>query len=498
MSPALIQTDLHMPTLTLNALDPYVPSAAKPWNARRAQHLFLRMGHGASLSEIQAALLQSPAILVDTLVDSVLNMPAPAPPFWATWTWATYNGDISLYMSHQEELIRRWVREMGDATHHLRSKLAMFWHNHFVVEYDVFRCPSYMWAYYNLLHTNCMGNFRLLAEQMGKNPAMLNYLNGDLNVAGEPNENYARELMELFTMGENNGYTQVDIPEVARALTGWMQDSAACEMPHFEPSLHDAGLKTIFGQTGHWNYDDVHELIFTLRQDEVAQHICTKIYRHFVYDEVDDAVISEMAAIFKVNNWELAPVFRALFKSGHFFEEKFINAKIKSPLECFVSLLRQSGMVYNTNYDTEMTAFLAYYCGEMGQRVFNPVDVAGWPGQRSWLNENTLTLRWTHMQTVLFYFFVINDNALEKLRQIAISLTNNSKNPAVVTEALVDHFVNDSIAPENMATAVQYFKGDIPENYFTNGIWNLNFTEAPYQILNLLFYLVKLPEWQLS
>jgi len=281
--------------LTVNTIAPFVPSASKPWNAQRIQHLYSRLGYGASLENIQTGLNSSPEELVDNIIDSILSMPAPEAPEWANWTYEDYNEDQDLYFEHQAEIAMRWVREIGLPAQHFRSKLALFWHNHFVAEQEVYDCTSYMWAYYNLLHTSVLGNFRTFVEDMGKNPAMLNYLNGDVNFVGEPNENYARELMELFTMGANNGYTQDDIEAVARALTGWTQEMYNCDQPYFDPNLHDNGQKTIFGQTGNWNYDDVHELIFTLRKNEVAHYICEKIYKHFVYEKTDTDIVNAMA-----------------------------------------------------------------------------------------------------------------------------------------------------------------------------------------------------------
>ena len=248
----------------LNTIDVYQPTANKPWNTQRVQHLYQRLGFGASRQEILDGIDQTPEDLVDSLIDGVLTMPSPEEPEWAYWTWDDYGGDVDLFQQHQAEIMVRWVREMADPALQFRSKLALFWHNHFVTQYEVYDCPSYMWAYYNLLHIRCLGNFKSFVEEMGINPAMLNYLDGDQNFAGQPNENYARELMELFTMGENNGYTQDDIVNVSRALTGYTQDSFNCGLPSFNPNLHDFGQKTIFGQTSNYNYQENQLLLIRL------------------------------------------------------------------------------------------------------------------------------------------------------------------------------------------------------------------------------------------
>lgn len=485
-------------TSLLNTIDTYVPSAEKPWNTQRIQHLYQRIGFGASHSDILNGLTMSPAELVDNIIDGVLNMDAPEAPEWAFWTWPDYDDDVDLFQQHQYEIMVRWVREMPDPILQFRSKLALFWHNHFVTEYEVYDCPSYMWAYYNLLHTQSLGNFKSFVEQMGINPAMLNYLDGDQNIVDEPNENYARELMELFTMGENNGYSQDDIVEVARALTGYTQDAYNCELPTFNAGLHDNGQKTIFGQTGNWNYSDVHDLIFTLRKEQVKEFICTKIYRAFVYEEPDADILAAMSQTFEDNNWELAPVFRQLLKSEHFFEERYINSKIKSPFETYHSLIKLIGMEYNVDYDDDSIDYITYITGEMGQRIFNPPNVAGWPGQRAWINENTLTLRWAQMQDILFGTIGNNDATRTKLRQLALDLTDSSNDVEFVTATLAAYFLNRELDAGILETAIQYMKGEVPENYFMDGTWNLYFEEVPDQIINLLFYLTRLPEWQLS
>ncbi len=484
--------------ILVNTLDQYVPSASKPWNAARVQHLYQSLGFGGSPAQIQQGLAMQPAELVDLLIDNILNLPEPEVPYWGNWLDDDYPDDNpDLYFQVKREFNSRWQREM--ATEGMRAKLALFWHNHFVAEEEVYYYNSFMWSYYELIHRHVLGNFRDFVEAMGKNPAMLIYLNGAINVAGQPNENYARELMELFTMGESNGYTQNDIVEVARALTGWRVYYDGNNTAYFNPNLHDDGNKTIFGLTGTWSYNHVHDLIFNLRKDQVAQYISSKIYRHFVYDKPDELIISGLAQTFKDNNWELAPVFRQLFKSEHFFEDRFMNARIKSPTECLLGLFPMCGMSYPDDFTEEAMDYVGYASYELGQDVFNPVDVAGWPGHHSWLNENTLTSRWNFLGGILFYYFGNSDNARTKLRQLAINLTNvEERDPEVVTRAIVGHFLKRDLEPRLLETALQYFKGEIPENYFEQGLWNLYYNEVPDQVINLLYYISKLPEWQVA
>jgi hypothetical protein len=483
----------------VNTLEPYVPSADKPWNLRRAQHLYQRLGYGTHFDNISLDI--SPTDLVDQLIDSILQLPDPEVPFWAEWTQEDYpddNGDT--YFSVKDQFFRRWLAEAADPVLSMRNKLALFWHNHFVTEEDVYYCNNYMWSYYNLLHTFALGNFRTFVELMGKNPAMLVYLNGNQNIAGQPNENYARELMELFTMGENNGYTQDDIVEVARALTGWRLQMYGCfNQVSFSPGLFDNGSKTIFGNTGNWGYDDVHELIFVLKATEVSEFICGKLYRYFVYQEIDQEIVSGLAQTFRDNNWEIAPVLRQLLKSEHFFEERYMSARIKSPVECLVGTIHRLGAVAETHYDNGLVGYIAYGSSEMGQAVYNPIDVAGWQEHHTWLTENTLTARW-QITTDIMYSVVYNNEGLlrEPLRTLAINLIGeDERDPRVITAILAEYFLNQSLDERLLDIATLYFIGEVPETYFEDGTWSFYYEPVPDQIANLLSYLIRLPEWQL-
>ncbi|MBK8702558.1 MAG: DUF1800 domain-containing protein [Saprospiraceae bacterium] len=446
---------MSLPGTMLGFLEPFVPSANQPWDARRVQHFYQRIGFGATREMINQGLALTPGELVDQVIDGLLAAPDPVPPYWANWTWDDYGDDDDLYFQHKREFNIRWMREMVEEG--IRAKLALFWHNHFVTEELVYSCNSFMWAYYNLLHRFAVGNFRTFVEEMGVNPAMLVYLNGNINVASQPNENYARELMELFTMGESNGYTQDDIVEVARALTGWRVNMYSCNNTvTFNANLHDQGQKTIFGHTGNWGYDDVHDLIFNSRRDQVAHYICQKLYSFFVYQEPNEEV-------------------------------------------AMANLFRLTGVITPDELTDDNIAYLNYVVDQLGQEIFNPVDVAGWPGYHAWLNENTMAFRWAFSANFLYGRFANYEPIREKLRALAIDLVGpDQTDPLIVTRALVDHFLKRELDPPLFDTAVQYFKGEIPENYFQNGSWGLYYSEVPYQIINLLYYITRLPEWQLG
>ena len=477
-------------------LDPYVPSAAKPWNARRVAHLYRRLGFGASLDQIQQGLQMSPAGLVDQLLDTAASLDLPAPPYWSGWTSAQYDASsvLDIKFKHRDELRRSWYNAMLEEG--VRAKFALFWHNHFVTELESYDCNAYLWTYYSMLHEYAFGNFRTFVREMGKNPAMLVYLNGNLNVAGEPNENYARELMELFTMGESNGYTQADIVQMARAMTGWQADMYECTPPYYVAALHDNGAKTIFGQTGNFGFTAAHNLIFTARAEQVSRFIPGKIYKNFVDHLPDNQVIEGLSATFRNANWEMMPMLKQLFKSEHFFEERQLNARLKDPIESMVPLFKMAQATSAEVVDDWWDA-VSYWSYELGQEVFNPPNVAGWPGHRKWINESTLTTRWNY-GSITAYLLTENETLRENLRVLAQTLTNDSQDPTVVTQALIEFFIGQDLEPVHQQAATAYFKSGIPENYYQDGSWSLYWDEAPYQVVNLLYYLVRLPEFQLT
>jgi uncharacterized protein (DUF1800 family) len=477
-------------------LDPYVPSADKPWNARRVAHLYRRLGFGATLEQIQAGLQMTPSALVDQLLDDASNLGTPLPPYWANYTSEDYDADPDLRFTHYDELRRRWLADML-GPEGVRAKLAFFWHNHFVTSLDVVSCTSYLWNYYSLLNEYSLGNFRTFTREIGQSAAMLVYLNGNQNEAGEPNENYARELMELFTMGENNGYTQIDIVEMARALTGWQAQMYACTPPYYDPAKHDNNSKTIFGVSQNFGFTTAHNLIFTQRATQVSEYIAGKLYKNFVYQKVNPEVVDGLAQTFRAGNWELLPLMKQLFKSEHFFDDLYVNARIKNPIEAMLPLLKMAGATYPAEVSDNALGNIFYWGYQSGQELLNPPNVAGWPGHHAWINESTLTGRWNFSSYVV-YQISQNDTLKENLRTLALTLTNESNSPVTIVEALVEFFLGQELDPVHLQAAVAYFKSGVPENYYLDGSWNLYWGEAPLQVVNLLYYLVRLPEFQLT
>jgi uncharacterized protein (DUF1800 family) len=473
-------------------LAPYVPSAEVPWNRDRVQHLYRRLGFGASLAKLTDGLAQDPGALIDQLLDTAAATPPYAEPEWANWTTADYDDFNTQRIEQLIEYSRQWTQ--GMLVDGVREKVTLFWHNHFVTRFEDYFCPSYLYSYHRLLQEKAFGNFRDFVYDIGINSAMLLFLNGVQNTRFSPNENYARELYELFTLGQDNGYTQQDIVETARALTGWIggAEEPFCQPLYFVPFFHDTDNKTIFGQTGNWGYDDVINILFTERAEAISTFICGKIYQHFVHFEIDENIVAGLAQTLRDNDWELLPVYKQLFKSEHFFDEYVMGVYIKSPLDIMVGFFLDSDLPYNE----QVVDFILYGAAQQGQSIFNPVDVAGWPGNRAWIDSNALTGRWQYFDAFVFYAY---QNLPQNLVSLAQALSNDSNDPYLVTQTIVDFFVpNGLFAPEDYDRATAVFKWEVPQNYYDNGEWNLYWETAPAQVALLMQYISRLPEYQLS
>ncbi len=485
-----------METLTscnTSSLNVYVPSTENPWNSEKVNHVFRRLGFGANTTEIAAALAQTPENLIDSLIDAAVNtLPMPSPS-WVNMTYQDYI-DAGLDFDEETQNNQRVVYDHlfnGLLNSGLNGRMSLFWSNHFVTQLNEYYCANYLYKYYNTLQTNAFGNFETFVRDIGKTDAMLAYLNGYQNSLYDPNENYARELYELFTLGVNNGYTQTDIVETAKALTGYNGINDFCDSIYFYSGSFNNSDKTIFGQTGNWGYDDVIDILFQEKSPLIANFICTKLYKYFASPTVNEAIVTELAASFQLD-FNIENVLRTLFKSEHFFDENSIGSQIKSPYDLTHNYLKNTGF----SIDEEHKRGLIWLNGVAGQEIFEPVDVAGWQGDHDWINSSTLTGRWQIIEYLIWHTW--NDYN-EELRTFAIDSSNNSNDPYIVTKSIIDRFVPKelhSVTDYDIATTV--FKANIPQNYFDNQQWDLYWDQVPWQVVLLLLHIIKMPEFQLK
>jgi hypothetical protein len=472
-----------------SGLFPYQPSPDSPWDLKKAQHVYRRMGFSASKETLEAALLKHPQDLVDEIINDALEAaPLPTPP-WADWVISDYD-DFQTELGEQVlSWALLWLNDMFE--HPFRGKLTLFWHNHYVTRLEQYACASWMYRYYRILEGNALGNFRTFTEEIGKTPAMLVFLNGVQNTRISPNENYARELFELFTLGRDQGYTENDIKEAARALTGWNGFTQLCAPISFNPLLHDSGSKTIFGRTGNWDYNGLHQILFEERKEFIARHICRKLYGYFVSPDIDEPFVQELAQVMLTADFELEPVYRALFKSERFFDAEITGTIIKSPFDLFVGLVNE----IDISLTDQLRTLLLFQASELGQMILNPPDVAGWQGDKSWIDTSRLTQRWIAADALILNTFT---RLPLRLSQLSADVSSSFDDEAIISREITDFFLSRELhEPIHYERAEEVFKWEIPQNYFDEKQWNLQWETVPVQTAYLLQYICRLPEFQL-
>jgi len=277
------------------------------------------------------------------------------------------------------QLSLAWMKEMAESEAQLREKMALFWHGHFASRVNN---SLYQQQLLQVIRENALGRFGDLLRGVSKSASMLSFLNNQQNRKKKPNENFAREVMELFTMGRGH-YSEHDIKEAARAFTGWGFERNGAFV--FREKVHDDGVKTILGQRGNFDGDAVLDII--LQQKQTAQFLCTKLYRYFVNEKADEQQVAWLADRFYKSDYHIGELLHDIFTSEWFYEERHIGARIKSPVEYLAGIRRVLPM---TLHNEEVMVLLQRL---LGQWLFNPPNVAGWPGGTAWIDSSSLMLR---------------------------------------------------------------------------------------------------------
>lgn len=529
---------------TLSGLAPY----AGPWTRNEVQHLLKRTMFGSTKTDIDYFTGRTMDQAVNELLNPVAALPSPPlndytedvadPVVAAGATWINnplLPTAVELNQARRLSFKRWWVGVMLNQDRSIREKLTLFWADHFGTETNTIGLSHFVYKHNDLLRNGCLGNFRTLVKNVTVDPGMLIYLNGYLNSASAPDENYARELLELFTLGKGPtvAYSEEDVRRAARILTGW-RISPTTALTVFDPANHDTGNKqfssyfgstTINGQAaanGALETDDLLTMIFT--KDEVSKYICRSIYRWFVYYTLDEAaelnVIEPLAAILRNNNYEIRPVLSALFKSEHFYDVLNQGCMIKSPADQVIGCMREFKVAfppvateYNDSYN--MWQYIFNWMAVMGQNMGDPPNVSGWPA---------------YYQEPSFHEIWINHDTLPKRNQFTDIMVNNgytrnNKKIVIDTIAFTQAFSNpgDPNILLNDALAVLYrvplsetikqnikqsilLSGQTEDYYWTNA-WNgylvdpTNMTAAAIisnRLKSLYQYLMNLSEYQLS
>lgn len=372
-----------------------------------------------SLNEVIQQLLLSPAAAGSPLnYYNNATYTDPNVPMGQSWVNAPYT-DGTANSRRLNSFKSWWVGQILNQSASLHEKMVLFWHNHFATETADINDARYVYKHHKLIRTFALGNFRQFTKEMTVDPGMLRYLNGYLNTKTAPDENYARELQELFTVGKGpgSGYIEDDVKAAAKVLTGYRLDANAIGYT-FDPNRHDTSIKTfssfynnqiITGKSGTAGASELDELLdMIFLQNEVSRYICRRLYRFFVYYDIDAAteknVITPLANIFRTSNFEVKAVLAALFGSEHFFDNLNRGCLIKSPADFTIGLCRQFGVVFPDAADGVnqylMWEYIRGQAANLQQNLGDPPNVAGWPAyyqepqfHELWINSDTLPKR---------------------------------------------------------------------------------------------------------
>jgi uncharacterized protein (DUF1800 family) len=508
-----------------------------PWTVNEVTHLLKRTMFGAKKADVDYFLTLSTGAAVDELLNNIV---APAPPvrdyglleddgvfyddlgvaIGQTWvndpniaSAVEIRGQIN--NARVSSLKKWWAGLIINQSRSIQEKMVLFWHHHFSVMESEIDNAQFLYRHHHLLRSNVLGSFKLLVREVTIDPAMLIHLNGYLNSRQAPDENYARELQELFSIGKGNDslYTENDVIAAARVLTGWRVNSIPLGS-YLDASAHDTGAKTfsafynnttINGSTDpNQELDALMDMLFNTT--EAARFICRKLYKWFVYYDIDDSteaeVIIPMADVLRNNNFQVKAALDVLFKSEHFFDILQQACYIKNPFDMIVGTLREFNVPFPpyTDYTNGYPLFYSLYnnAAEMQQQLFQPPDVSGWP---------------SYYQEPMHYELWVNSNSLPKRADFTDALVNdavidvrafagNTSNPADPNQLISDVtalLLRYPLSPDSKTYVKTHFltNNTTDDTIWTNA-WNSNNTAVINTSLNNMFkFLMNLPEYHL-
>ena len=528
-----------------SGLNPY----SGPWTDNEIIHLLKRTMFGAKKADVDYFKTRS----VSQAVDELLNPVGPPPPLpvkeyvaspMATnpdtniaqgTTWINdINTDGNIQNQRRASYKKWWTGLLINQDRSIREKLVTFWVDHFGNETTDILHGNFAYRQHMLLRQYALGNFRQMTDAITKDIHMLRYLNGYLNIAAAPDENYARELFELFTLGKGPGsrYTESDVMEAAKVLTGWQFNNNTW-VTVFNANRHSTVNKTfssffnntvITGRTGvtagQLELNDLLNMIFNTQ--EVAKFICRKFYRFFVYYTIDANteanVITPLADIFRSGNYEIRPVLSALLKSEHFFDVLNQNCYIKSPADHIIGSLREMNATFppQSDWDTSYGLWNFFYTNmtNCGQSLHDPPNVAGQPAyyqeplyHEIWINSDSLPRRNQFTDTMVNTGFVRNGNRVVFNLVPFVQQFSNPGNPNdLIDEALKYLFRNQLSAESKKMIKTQILLSNQQWDYYWTNAWMAylasptpaNFNVVNNRLKSLFQYFFNLAEYQLS
>lgn len=449
------------------------------------KHLLWRAGFGMGINQIEDVNNKDVPALIKELfkVEKFTEVNYDTPDveiidYMSDKTPAEKKKEIQKISREQNlELNLNFLNKMINSNEQMREKMAFFWHGHFASRVIN---PKFNRQILNIIRKNALGSFKDLLFEVSQAPAMLNFLNNQQNKKDHPNENFAREVMELFTMGRGN-YTEKDIKEGARAFTGWGFDKEG----NFKERVifHDTGSKTFLGKTGNFTGTDALNII--LEEKATAKFITTKIYKFFVNENVDQNIINNLSENFYQSNYDIKKLMTEIFSSSWFYDAKNIGSRIKSPIELMVGIMRTLPM------NIQNPENLIVYQKLLGQMLLYPPNVSGWPNGKSWIDSSTLMVRlqipqiWSGLRP-LEYTPQQDDDIDMGMKSRETALNKSFKNPNITIDwARVEKVFTNKNCEEYLIQN--------PKSLDMNSVKSFSDNSVKMNIINLM----STPEYQL-
>ena len=516
-----------------------------PWTKKQVRHLVKRTMFGAKKSDVDFFANMTITQAVDILISPLIVQPDPPlnnytqaynqndPDVPAGQTWVNANfGDLEY--SRNSSLNNWWHSQMFNQNQSIVEKMTLFFHNLLVTSFEAVEKARWMYINVKTYRENCLGNYKDLVKKATLDPQMLRYLNGHYNTKTSPDENYARELQELFTLGVGAGYSESDVQQAAKVLTGFrtISTNPPSDVYYFDPSKHDTNNKTFPGFYGGTiitggateaaalaEIDALLTMIFA--RDETARFICREIYRFFVHYNIDatieNNVIVPLATMFKNGNYEIAPVLKTLFKSQHFYDVLANGGMIKSPVDYLVGMCREFSM------PLPPTSQVAQYYEVFNrirteailqdQEITNPPNVAGWnpyyqsPAfHRIWISANTLQKRNKFSDKMASTGYTVQGYSMKLYILNFTATLSNPGDPNALIQEVIDIMLREDLS----ATIKTFLKDFLLTGQTTDSYWTTawaNYISAPSnptylnivntRLTNLYKYIMSMPEYQL-
>jgi uncharacterized protein (DUF1800 family) len=472
----------------ISSLDPrsawerYRPDARNPWDLKKVGHLYRRAGFGATYAELQRGLELGPERAVDALLAG-----GPGQEEFERETAQRVSG-ITL-VNNGELASAWWLYRMLYTPHPLREKLTLFWHNHFATSNRKVRNAGYMLGQYELMRRHALGNFATLLGEISEDPAMLVWLDTIQSKRQAPNENYARELMELFSLGihdysgpQRRNYTEEDIREGARAFTGWRIEGGKAV---FRAAEHDDTDKTVLGQRGHWRGRDVVRIC--LEQPSCPYFVTTKLFRFLVSDTIPatPALLEPLATSFRESGYDFGALVTRVLRSNLFFAPEVYRSRVKPPVDFALGIVRAlEGRVGTVNLVPALEG--------LGQRVLYPPSVAGWDGGRAWLNGQTLLLR---QNLALALTSTQDDRFGRRTDPARLVETHNRRSDEELVSFFTELFLENEITPDARRHLLDFCRA--ARSRSAPVYWTAE-DAADQRVRSLCHLVLTLPEFQLS